>query len=298
MEDRCGARTAPACPFNSLDYARLLPHLGAGEPRAKSPAVLLGRDVPGTRYRDGLGPWPYLWLEDARDIEALRGAYSDFVTIVGVAQPGFAPPAFAGGDAVMLKDHFVYDPSLGFPQLNATTRWELRRAGRVWRFDIADDFDGRMEIVPLYDELKRRRGLEGGHFDFSREHFEGLARFPGATFFRVSDAEGTGGMVCAVIFRDWIQVLHITTAERGFRSSANYLMMHEILRRAEQEGRLVLTGGVPRGAGGGLERFKRGWSNRTIPVWLLRIVNDPRAYRDLAGGRDKDFFPAYRRFGG
>jgi hypothetical protein len=288
---------AKACPFNSAAYAFSLPHLGTPDPRAGSPAVLLRRTVPGNARHDGLAPWPYLWLESHRQIDALSEAYRDFVTITAVTQPGFHPPAvFPSGDAVAMKDHFVYDPGLAFSGISKKARYHLRKAESTWSFEIVSDFGERLALAGLYDELKRRRGLDGGYFDFPPVHFEALARLPDAVYFRVRDGEGVGGMVCAVVFGDWIQVLHIALSDRGLGLGASYLLMHEILRIAETDGRLVLTGGMPRRGEPGLERFKRRWSNCLRPVFLLRIVNDRSAYARLAKGSESNaFFPAYRR---
>ena len=60
--------------------------------------------------------------------------------------------------------------------------------------------------------------------------------------------------------------------------------------------------GVPLSLGGGvapgdsLERFKRGFSNRTEPFRTHEVVCDPDAYEELSRGTDAPggFFPAYR----
>jgi len=99
--------------------------------RPSAPSAVLRRPIPGSPRFDGLGPWPYMWLEHLRQIAELSEAHPDLVTLTAVKQPGFRPTG-AAIDAIYFKDHYLYDPSLGFPVLSKRTRAHQRRAEQVY----------------------------------------------------------------------------------------------------------------------------------------------------------------------
>lgn len=152
-----------------------------------------------------------------------------------------------------------------------------------------------MAIVAVYEDLKRRRGLEGGFFDFPPAHFERIAHLESAAFFRVSGANGVAGMACGIVFDSVIHLVHLAISDDGLRKGASYLLMWWVLDLARSHGLLVALGGLPRGADEGLKRFKARWSNRRSPVYLLRLVNDRPTYEAMTDGLAASiYFPAYR----
>lgn len=289
------APTEIDCPFNSPIYLSGLAHLGSVEFPPEAPAPILRRPVPGTSRFDGMGSWPYVWIDTRDEISALSEAYRHLLTLTVVTQPGFRPACEA---AAYFKDHYLYDPSRAFPALSKKAREHLRRAEQICAFDVVTRFDERMAITGLYEELRRRRGLAGTFFDFPRIHFETVARLDGAVFFRVRNGDDVCAMACGFVFGDWIQLLHIAITDAGLRQDASYCLMNSMLEFARSERRLLCMGGLPRYGDEGLLRFKTRWSNRQEPVYLLRIVNDRAAYADLVRGReDERYFPAYRAAG-
>lgn len=125
------------CPFNTAVYLSCLDHLGEVDARPSAPSALLRRPIPGSLRFDGLGPWPYMWLDRPQQIAELSEAYGDLVTLTTVTQPGFQPGGV--GDAVYLKDHYLYDPSCRFPTLSRSARDHLRRAEHIYTFDMVAD---------------------------------------------------------------------------------------------------------------------------------------------------------------
>lgn len=286
-----------SCPFNAASYAAGLPHLGSVEVSPSAPAAILRRSVTGTPHFDGLGPWPYLWIETPDQVTALARAFPHLLTVTAVTQPGFRPLRH-GSEVGYFKDHYLYDPARPFPSLSKKTRDHLRRAEENCTVDIVTPFDERMAIAALYDELRGRRGLAGTFFDFPCIHFETVARHESAIFFRVKIAGGVCAMACGVAFGDWIQLLHIAISDEGLRQAASYGLMHFMLEFARDERRLLCMGGLPRYGDEGLKRFKARWSNRREPVYMLRLVNDRAAYAELIRGREESrYFPAYRATG-
>lgn len=283
-----------SCPFNSPLYLAGLPHLGSVESPPSGPVPILRRPVPGTSRFDGLGAWPYMWIDTPDQIAALAEAFRHLLTVTAVTQPGFRPPLH-GSDIGYFKDHYLYDPSRAFPDLSKKARDHLRRAQEICTFDVVTGFEERMAIADLYDELKRRRGLAGSFFDFPRVHFETVARLNSAIFFRVRIGDSVCAMACGVAFGNWIQLLHIAISDSGLRQDVSYYLMFSMLEFARDEQRLLCMGGIPRHADKGLLQFKVRWSNRQEPVFLLRLVNDRAAYADLTRGQgDERYFPAYR----
>lgn len=290
--------TSATFPFNTLGYAEGLSNIGAPETDPSGRLVVLRRAIAGTELSDGTGPWPYLWIDGPADLESLRTGFPDLVSLVAVTQPGFRPElAEAGADAIFLKDHFVYDPARPTPPLSVRTRKRLHRAEAEGTFDLAISDADRMAIVPIYRGLLERRGLTGSLFDFPAKHFAATAALPGSVFFRVANRSGIGAMACGIVYGDMLQILHTAIAEDGLAWNASYLLMHGMQGFARDSGLRLLTGGMPAGAAPGLRTFKLRWANAFAPVYLVRIVNDRKAYDALSAARGTagfDFFPAYR----
>jgi hypothetical protein len=286
--------TSKMSPLNSLEYASGLTHLGRAVARAGSPSAILVRKIPKSILEDGMGPWPYTWINARSELISLQQIYHELVTITLVTQPGYIP-VLEETDAIYLKDHFLYDPTLPHPTFRKRTRKHLRRASGEWEFELTSRHEDGILMYVIYQDLKRRRSLSGGFFDFPRSHFERLATLRGALFFRASDQFGVAAMACSVEHAGWIQMIHFVISDRGLRSDVAYFLMEEILNYAKSEMKIVNLGGTPSGFAHGVERFKARWSNRREPVFLHRIVNSPETYEELASTtKSHNYFPSYR----
>ena len=282
-----------ACLFNSREYARGLCHLGVPRTNEGSSITVLSRPTPDGGHVDGIGPWPYLWLDEAGE-QALRRDFWELVTVAAVSQPGYIPQA--DSDATLLKHHFGYDPALPRPKLSNRSRRRLDQCRNFAVFEQVVDPDERMSVFPLYRALVGRRGLAGGFFDFPREHFTAVASDPDGLVFRVRAGDRVGAMACAVRVGDLLQVLHTVPTADGLTWNASYLLMDGLQNLADEWGIPVFFGGMPDNGSDGLRIFKQRWMNRMEPVHLFRIINDPEAYERLCGAVAKrDFFPAYRQ---
>ena len=284
------------CPFSSPAYLGGLAHLGEVEVHPVRSVAVLKRPIPGTAHHDGVGPWPYRWISAPEDVEALCEGFRNLVTLTVVTQPGWRPPKTSGRDVRLLKQHFVFDPSLPTPELSRRSRNRLRKAERIGDFEVVTDPAGRLAIAEMYERLKARRNLLGGFFDLPRHHFTTIAALPNAVFFRVTHPEGIGAMACGIVSDDFLQVMHMVTTESGLTWNASYLLMKGLQDEARASGLRLLTGGMPASGSDGLRRFKVRWANAFLPVHLLCIVNDPATYVALSGARRQQtrFFPAYR----
>jgi len=256
---------------------------------------VLRRPVPETSLWDGVGPWPYLWVGGPSDLDALREDFPHLVTLTVVTQPGYVPKT-RFGDAVLLKQHFVYDPALPPPVMSRRARARLRRGEAAGTFEVVSGREAWQTMTALYSGLVRRRRLTGSIFDMPGSHFEAVADLSESVFFRVRDAAGVGAMACGVVFGGLLQILHTATSESGLTWNASYLLMHGLQTYARELGVRLLLGGMPDRGRDGLRIFKERWVNSYAPVYLLRIVNDPARYAALCSGAraDASFFPAYR----
>lgn len=61
-----------SCPFSSVEYLQGLSNIGVVDIHPYLPFSVLRRPIPGTRYQDGVGPWPYRWISHESDIEVFR----------------------------------------------------------------------------------------------------------------------------------------------------------------------------------------------------------------------------------
>ncbi|HMP75230.1 MAG TPA: hypothetical protein PKE12_02925 [Kiritimatiellia bacterium] len=283
------------CPFSTRAYLRGLSHVGEPVEHPSAPLAILRRPIANTNLYDGAGPWPYRWMADETDADLLRDGFRDMVTLTVVTHPGWTPPA-GRPEYRLLKQHYVYDSARPAPALSRRARMRLHRAESRGSFDVLTDAAARLEIIPLYAALARRRSLADGLFDLPAEHFRGIADLPHAVFYRVADGNATGAMACGVVLGEFLQILHFVTTENGLSWNASYLLMYAMQQEARKNGWRLLTGGMPATGSPGLHAFKSKWSNAFLPVHLLCLVNDQAAYARLAAQRAHatSYFPAYR----
>jgi hypothetical protein len=281
------------CPFNSVFYTSGLGSIGEPEPDHSGRLSLLRRSIAGTALFDGMGSWPYQWIGGPEDIDCLYEDFRHLVSVTVVTQPGYVPRG-RGEDAVLLKQHFVYDPALPTPPLSARAQARLDRCADIARFECATDSARCARMTQMYEQLMIRRGLRGSYVDFPACHFEVIAALPCGLFFQVRGDDGVGAMCCGVRFGDMLQILHTASSPEGLRWDASYLLMAGLQAYAREHGVRVLTGGMPTGGSEGLRIFKQRWSNRFEPAFLLRIINNPTEYAALSRGCATSFFPAYR----
>lgn len=286
--------TADACPFNGPAYARGLTHLGSPRWGPRSGVTILCRTTPDGSKRDGVSPWPYLWLSGGARIAALRRDFSDLVSVAAVCQPGFIPP-LGESDPVLLKQHYVYDPSAPVRPLSRRAQRRLDTCRERATFEMVSDPAQHRRIIPLYRKLVERRGLYGGYFDIGQAHFDSILALPDAVVVQVRSGTAIGAMACGVRFGDRLQILHLVPSDLGLTWDASYLLMAGLQEIARREHLQLHLGGLPATARPGLRTFKERWSNRTEPVFMLRIVNDADAYAALCSARrPSDYFSAYR----
>ena len=283
------------CPFHADTYVKGLSTIGTPAAHRSGHFYILKRPIEGTPYYDGVGPWPYLYVEHDRMLDAPRDDFQDLVTLTVVTQPGFIPRV-TGLAPIFLKEHYVFDPSRPIPTLSTRARKRLATVEQRALFEEVIEPEDQLAFTPLYRDLIQRRSLSETYLDFSVEHFESIAALNHGIFFRVRDDVSIGAMACGVVFGDVLQILHMVFTPAGLRWNASYLLMKGLQDHALAHRLRLMTGGMPAGASEGLRLFKARWANRLEPVYLLRRINAPSTYQGLCRerGTHPRYFPAYR----
>lgn len=291
--DSSDVETTCRCfPFNRMEYAETY----AGRflfARCLSSAIRI-REISGTSFQDGMLPWPYISIPETAG-SLLRSEFPDLVTVTGVIAPSGSRPSFSfeRDELAPLKEHFVYDPSLGPNALSRKSRSNLRKGSRFWQPVDANSDEGWRGFVELNRAFVADRRITGGFYDFGDDHFRLLSRLDDIVLFGVRDSSQWGAMACGARHGAGLHLMHIRISALGYRSCASYVLMAEVTRHCASNGLVLFMGGLRHGAQEGLLRFKRRWTNRTFPAWLLRVVVRPDVYRVLAIPGNP-FFPGYR----
>lgn len=279
-------------PFNRMEYAETY----RGRfffARCLSSAIRI-RGIPGTSFQDGTLPYPYISIPETAG-SLIRDEFPDLVTVTGVIVPSDSCPssAFAREELVSWKEHFIYDPSLGPIELSRKSRSNFRKGSRFWQPLDANSDEGWNAFIHLDRAFVADRKLTGGPYDLGDDHFRLLSRLGGIVLFGVRNSSQWGAMACGARHGAELHLMHIRISSLGYKSCASYVLMEEVTRYCTSNRLTLFMGGLRRGAEEGLSRFKKRWTNRILPAWLLRVVIRPDVYGLLAVPGNP-FFPGYR----
>jgi len=279
-------------PYNTMEYAQTY----RGEVlfcRSISSAIFIRR-IAGTDFLDGSLPWPYVTLPKLGE-PLIKKELPELITLTGVVEPSGTCPSsmFAEHELVPFKEHFVFEPFLGPIDLSKKSSSNLRKGAKVWHVADANSGEGWRAFAELYRKFVLEKDLTGGFYDLGDEHFCGLSGISSMRLFGVKSPSAWGAMACGARHRGELHLLHTIVSSHGYKSYASYVLMDEITRYCAANGLTLFIGGQPRGAEEGLLRFKKRWTNKSLPAWLLKIVLRPDIYRRLAIPGNQ-FFPGYR----
>ena len=212
------------CPFNSELYVSGLTNIGEQERHKSGRFAILRRPITNSPFYDGMGTWPYHWVDGPNDIKALCEDFRHFVTVTVVTQPGYVPNGI-DANAILLKQHFIFNPMLPPPLLSPRACVRLRRCMEISDFNIVTDDSRHLRMASLYERLKIRRGLSGSYVDFPLKHFKSISELSNGVFFEVSSSSGVGAMACGVLFGGMLQILHTACSDEGLFWNASYHLM-------------------------------------------------------------------------
>ena len=293
--------------YRSGEYAAALVDLGRPVELPHCSGWLLERTIAGTDQCDAIGPYPLFgcrrWTELPRDLDELR---NQVVAVALVPDPFCDAPADLAAcfpDVCRpFKEHFGVDFSRDWrAAISPHHRRNVRAAARSVEVERCVDPRAQLETwCDLYQQLASRHTLSGPA-NFSQASFERQLTVPGITVFRAASEGKTVAM--ALWYRDGdVAYYHLGACDaRGYELSAMFALFDVALGHFAAWGaRWAQLGGAAgwQGAGGGLARFKAGWSNERRTAWFCGRVLDRLAYERLLSGwteRPGEFFPAYRQ---
>lgn len=266
-------------------------------PRAALP--LLVREIPGAEgERDAISPYGY--PGGRLEGEPLDPAAVDFSAtglVSAFIREAAGRPVFStAGERGTLQ---IADPQLGSgvrPRLREQIR-ATERAGYAIETVPGPSATaaqrGAFELV--YTETMRRTGASERYF-FDSAYFEAALGSPTATLLlcHAPGGEPAAGSIAASSDGLLHYFLGGTADAHLEASPMKSLFAAMIALAARLELPLSLGGGLA--PGDGLERFKRGFANTTLPFQTAELVLDPEAYKRLSPEPPpaSSFFPAYR----
>jgi hypothetical protein len=293
-------------------YADALAEFGAPRLLPRSGAWILERTVPGTDDTDAMGCYPLFacrdWGRLAADLAELD---DELVSLVVVPDPfgdhdlSYLEECFP--DACKpFKEHFVAD--LEMSPLVFVHRHHLRYARNALRDVLVERCPEPLayldDWVNLYATLIERHTIQGLR-RFSRGSFARQLAVPGIRAFRAASESGTVSMLLWYVQGD-VAYYHLGASNAaGYELRASFALFWHAIEHFRAAGirwlDLGAGAGVAEDPGGGLSRFKQGWSSGTRPAYICGRIFDRDRYEDLARRRaavaapgGDAYFPAYR----
>ncbi|HEY9722350.1 MAG TPA: GNAT family N-acetyltransferase [Oscillatoriaceae cyanobacterium] len=299
--------TIEASGYLHAAYARSLSEFAQPRRLPQSQGWLLLRTIPGTAYSDAMGPYPLFACKEWGALETdLADLGREIVSLVLITDPfGAHSPSLLQRcfpDVMRpFKEHYVAD--LAEPWERFTASDHLRKARKALSRlrvetcerpeDCLDEWDS------LYDNLIARHKIQGLRA-FSRSAFAQQLAVPGMVLHRARCGDETVGMVLWYVQGD-VAYYHLGAyAPLGYEIGASFALFAHAMQSFSATLRWLDLGagaGLASDGTDGLSRFKRGWTNRTLPAYLCGRVFDRDRYQELVrarGGPSSDFFPAYR----
>lgn len=289
--------------YDTAAYAATLSHLGTPFAVPGWEGYLLRCLIPGTTdVFDAMSVWPYCLPPDRSQLPALRAwlQAEGFVTLRAFFRPD-APLSLvhfqqAGFEVVLLKDHFVFDATLAEEPQSAKTRANIRRGQRLWQLELVSLADHQHTIAAYHEQLLQRKQFRA-IAALPPTHFAALVDVPAVQVLGALDKEGLGAALITVHSAQSVHFHVVVGAERAYRNCAFYALYQEAITRWASSSTLYLGGAPSSPNGQGIARFKRRFSNRRVPVYMLQTVLNPALCQQLVSLRSpqqSNWFPPYR----
>lgn len=300
------SQTTSTLGYRHPDFVHSLASLGRPLPLHHCGGWIIERDIPGTPYRDAMGPYPIFSCQDwggvSEDLRDLRE--HGLISLVLVTDPILDESArnnFRCFDLIQpFKEHYVAE--LDRPIREIASRhhaYYARKAARSLEVEVvAQPLDYLQEWHALYGTLVARHGITDLR-SFSLESFRQLFSIPGLHLLRALHGGRPVGAQL-ILLQDDVAHAHLAAfSPEGYELGASYLLDWHALEHFSGKARLLnWGGGTGNDEGAGLSRYKQGWATRREMSYLLGAIFDMAAYTSLGGGASAtlpDYFPAYRR---
>jgi hypothetical protein len=288
-------------------YVRSLSELGEPVYLERSGAWLLTRDIPGTNFRDGIGPYPFFEFENFDGLSAdLRILKGQLVSVSLVTDPFWSPPREKLNEVFDLvrpfKTHYRADLDIPFSRyLRRHHRRYTRKAFSKLDVNLVDKIDDYFsEWVELYGFLVKRHELKGiqafGPGSLARQ-----LEVPGCYYFRATLGNSAVGVLVCYLSKGIAYAHLISTTPEGQELRAQYALYHYAMEFFRGRARWFALGSIPgtkdEHEGSGIAFFKSGWATSTHDAYFCGYIGNRLSYSELCNQfahETSEFFPPYR----
>jgi len=289
--------------YRSAAYASALIGLGRPVPLGETGGFLIERTIPGTPYKDLMGPYPLFCCSNWDALEpALAALGTAHVTLTLVTDPFCPLPPERLAEIFLrchpLHDHYLIDLAAP-PALSRHHRRKLRQADPSIRIKAAPAAARDLAAwMRLYTNLIARKGITDLR-RFDEDSFRHQHLVPGTHVVTAWDEDEILGADIYYLDGD-VAWAHLSAyAEAGYDRSVSYPMMAHAMDHFRPRARWIGLGGAPTVAacdtGGGIAHFKGGWTSVTRQSHLCGVIFDVAAYAELCSdSSEDDYFPPYR----
>ena len=288
------------------DYAASLAEFGTPRHLKRCDGWILERQIPGTPYRDAIGPYPLFscrdWSQLAQDLDEVG---RDLVSLMIVPAPfdGYSRHLLdhCFTQVIPFKPHYVTDLTQPTDKIVKKSHQDTvaRAIKKVEVSQCVDPVGHLAKWVELFGVLAKRHRITGIRA-FSPDAFAKQLAIPGMVMFDARANGETVGLDLWYIQGDVAYGHLVAFNERGYALRASYATKWFMLNYFAGKVRWVDLGG---GAGtisngsDGLSLYKEGWSTGTVPAYLCCRIFDQSLYDVLSaasGTTGSRYFPAYR----
>ncbi|RJP95080.1 MAG: hypothetical protein C4518_01940 [Desulfobacteraceae bacterium] len=291
--------------YSHPQYALSLAEFGTPHELPECGGWILERHIQGWPYSDAMGCYPLFvcrdWSKLGEDIQKLEGK---LISLSLVTDP-FADIAHDKladifNVCIKYKEHYIAD--LTEPIELFVRKNSLRFAKNALKDLIVDSCVNPKlffsEWVILYNSLIKRHKILGIRA-FSEQSFQKLFTVPGLEMFIARlGYEIVGAAIWLV--QDNIGYGHLMAiSPLGYDFNAAYALNWTAIQHFSKSLRWLDFGSGPglSQKEDGLTAFKKGWTNKTLPVYLCGKVLDQKIYAEISGVKGlsvANYFPAYR----
>lgn len=271
---------------------------------------IIRRRIPDLNCFDAMGPYPFFYCEDwdrlELDIKRLKEE-KEMVSFYIVPEP------FGDYDSNKLKkifkDTFIQYKKYYVMKLDdpidkiiskhhkkyirkSLAKIEIERVNNP--LEYLDDW------IVLYNNLKMKHNISN-FTSFSKNSFKKQLSIPGTTVFRAFFNNDTIGMLICFEMENVVHFHLSASNELGYKYYASYGIHYYACNYYESQGKKQLFfgggAGISTSDGGGLNFFKKGWSNKLINGYFCGVIIDKNSYNKIMKIKNikkTKYFPAYR----
>lgn len=292
--------------YSDKQYAESLREWGEPHYLPNAQGWILKRSIGDTGFQDAMGCYPlYSCTEWAGLPEDVLAQQQMLVSLVLVTDPfghinetilaPMDPEAF-----FHFKNHYIVNLDGELDRgISSHHRYYARRVLR--RFNVMKIENPELikaDWLKLYAQLIARHGING-IAAFSPEAFRAQLAMDSMQIFAAYDGKQVLGIQLWMDDGQYVYHHLGAYAEAGYKHGVSYGLLWFALHWFQDQNRVAADLGGGAGTqrkNDGLTAFKKGWTARTEPVFLVGKILNPAIYEKLTGSvsATDSYFPAYR----